>query len=68
MELGPAKLLVVEFYMRATDDLDRLNGHGLVVLNPPYKLADDSRLVLPFLVRVLEQKDGARFGIDWLSQ
>lgn len=68
LQLGRAKLLVVEFYVRATDNVERLNGHGLVILNPPYMLADDLQRALPFLVRVLEQGDGARFGIDWLSQ
>ena len=62
------KLLAVEFYVRAPDDVERLNGHGLAVLNPPYTLAPELVRVLPFLSSVLRQGDGARFAVDWLSK
>ena len=64
--LGLPKLLAVEFYVRAPDDVERLNGHGLAVLNPPYTLAPELVRVLPFLSSVLRQGDGARFAVDWL--
>ena len=66
--LGLPKLLVVEFYVRAPDDVERLNGHGLAVLNPPYTLAPELVRVLPFLSSVLRQGYGARFAVDWLSK
>lgn len=66
--LGLPKLLAVEFYVRAPDDVERLNGHGLAVLNPPYTLSPELERVLPFLSSALRQGDKAGFAVDWLSK
>jgi len=64
--LGLGKLMAVEFYVRAPDDVERLNGHGLVILNPPFTLSDDLERVLPALVGVLREGAGAGFEITAL--
>jgi len=41
-----------------------LIGSSMVVINPPHGLADTLREVLPYLVKVLGQFDGASFLLD----
>ncbi|MBU1211754.1 MAG: 23S rRNA (adenine(2030)-N(6))-methyltransferase RlmJ [Alphaproteobacteria bacterium] len=64
--LGLGKLMAVEFHVQAPDDVERLNGHGLVILNPPFTLGDDLKRVLPALVSILGAGDGAGFEITAL--
>lgn len=59
--LGLDKLLVVELFIRPPDDGERLNGTGLVVINPPYTLEGQLRTVLPVLSRLLS--DGSADGL-----
>ncbi|OHE78313.1 MAG: hypothetical protein A3G75_05155 [Verrucomicrobia bacterium RIFCSPLOWO2_12_FULL_64_8] len=44
----------------------RLKGCGLVVLNPPWKIADEIRPVLPVLVEKLRVDAGATSRLYWL--
>ena len=60
------EVLAVEHYVRAPLDLDRLNGAGLVIVNPPYRLAEALGVLLPVLATCLAQGDGARAGARWL--
>ncbi|HEY1243580.1 MAG TPA: 23S rRNA (adenine(2030)-N(6))-methyltransferase RlmJ [Hyphomicrobiaceae bacterium] len=53
--------LRIEMMLRRPVDLDRLNGCGLVVLNPPHTLRDDLARILPELTRRLRDGGGARF-------
>lgn len=62
--LGLEKLLVVELFIRPPQDPDRLNGTGLVILNPPFTLADRLRTVLPELSRLLAAEAGAGYVVD----
>jgi len=59
--LGLEKLLVVELFIRSPEDPERLNGTGLVILNPPFTLADHLRTILPELTRRLAVDDGATY-------
>lgn len=58
------KILVVELFIRPPADPDRLNGTGLVVINPPFTLADRLNAVMPELVRRMAVESGAFFVID----
>ncbi|MGE5267130.1 MAG: 23S rRNA (adenine(2030)-N(6))-methyltransferase RlmJ [Deltaproteobacteria bacterium] len=58
------KILVVELFIRQPADPERLNGTGLVVINPPFTLADRLKVVMPELTRRLAAEDGAFFVID----
>ncbi|MBU2582969.1 MAG: 23S rRNA (adenine(2030)-N(6))-methyltransferase RlmJ [Alphaproteobacteria bacterium] len=64
--LGLDKLTAVEFFRQAPDDLERLNGHGLVMLNAPFTLGDDLKEILPVLVEILGRDKGAFFEITAL--
>lgn len=62
--LGLEKILVVELFIQAPDDPDRLNGTGLVIVNPPFTLADQLRSVLPELSHRLALDETAAFVIE----
>lgn len=52
--------LVCELLIRPADDVAILSGCGLVIVNPPWTLADDLKQILPFLVGRLAVAPGAR--------
>lgn len=45
----------------------RLDGSGVVVVNPPYLLEEELRYVMPELTKVLARDTGAAWGIDRLA-
>ncbi len=63
----PAKSsLVTELLVRADDSPLRMNGSGLLVLNPPYQLDQTLAGVLPLLAKVLGEGAGAASRVEWL--
>lgn len=62
--LGLAKVLVAELFIRPVRRTDVLNGSGLVIVNPPYTLADKLAVLLPCLARRLEQEPGGRHRLE----
>ncbi|MSO75524.1 MAG: 23S rRNA (adenine(2030)-N(6))-methyltransferase RlmJ [Alphaproteobacteria bacterium] len=65
-ESGIRRLLRVELLVRAARDPDRLNGCGMIVVNPPWQLAETLEGVLAWLGPVLAQDVGAAGSIAWL--
>ena len=66
-DAGLAKALAVELQIAALDsDTKGLVATGLVVVNPPYTLAQDLDVVLPTLVDVLGAGPEARASVRWL--
>ena len=39
-------------------------GSGMFILNPPWTLHDELKVVMPYLVKVLGQDDGAGFELE----
>ena len=66
--LGLSKLAAVEFYLRAPNNPDQLNGHGLIMLNAPFSLKSELEACLPFLVEVLGQGKGAAYQFEQISE
>jgi 23S rRNA (adenine2030-N6)-methyltransferase len=66
--LGLAKVLAVELLVRKPDDPARLNGAGLIVVNPPFTLSAKLEAVLPELARLLAQGRGATFRLEALGR
>lgn len=64
---GIPRLLRVELLLRRPLDPARLNGCCLVLVNPPWRLDEELRLVLPLLAARLAQGPGAGARIDWLT-
>ena len=67
---GTRRILVAELMIRPGDDPERFNGCGLVLVNPPWKLDEELRELLPFLARVLRADPTSaaplRWRVDWL--
>ena len=45
----------------------RYRGSGLIVVNPPWRLADELAVLLPALGRILSRGAACRTTLDWLS-
>lgn len=65
--LGLAKTLRIELMIRAPDAPDRLNGCGILAVNPPWTLEEKLRRLLPFLADRLAQGEGATWRLGTLS-
>jgi len=65
--LGIPKILRAELMVSALSDPGRLNGSGLILVNPPWTLEADLKLLLPALLGVLGRDPKARYTLDWLS-
>ncbi len=64
---GIRKVLCAELMLYPEDTAFRLNGSGLIVVNPPWKLDENLRDLLPRLLRVLQDGEHVgRTGISWL--
>jgi 23S rRNA (adenine2030-N6)-methyltransferase len=60
--------LRIELMIERPTDPDRLNGCGLIVVNPPYTLRDELAAVLPELSRRLAStRGGGSNRLDWIG-
>jgi 23S rRNA (adenine2030-N6)-methyltransferase len=66
-KVSPQESLAVELLVRAPTDSDRLNGSGLVVINPPYTLAADLAMLLPVLAERLADGAGAHADVTQIG-
>jgi 23S rRNA (adenine2030-N6)-methyltransferase len=64
--LGIARILRAELCIAPLNDPSRLNGSGLLVVNPPWRLESELKLMFPALAGVLE-RPRASVRIDWLA-
>jgi 23S rRNA (adenine2030-N6)-methyltransferase len=65
--VAPAETLAVELFVRVPVDAERLNGSGLIVINPPYTLRADLEVLLPVLAERLAEGAGARAHVAQLG-
>jgi 23S rRNA (adenine2030-N6)-methyltransferase len=66
--LGIAKILRSELIVGPLREDAGLSGSGLIVVNPPFTLEQDLRVLLPALSRILgPEGHPAGLQIDWLS-
>ncbi|KAF1717354.1 23S rRNA (adenine(2030)-N(6))-methyltransferase RlmJ [Pseudoxanthomonas wuyuanensis] len=64
----PAKsVLLAELQIRPDDSPLRLNGSGMLILNPPWQFDQELAPALPMLKRVLGEA-GATTRLEWLKQ
>ncbi|MCV0368859.1 MULTISPECIES: 23S rRNA (adenine(2030)-N(6))-methyltransferase RlmJ [Filomicrobium] len=66
-QLGIDKLLCAELFVHRPGDEQRLNGSGLLIINPPYFLDAHLGKILPFLAERLAQSREARSHLTWLA-
>ena len=65
--LGIGKTLRAELSVAPLSDPTRLNGSGLILVNPPWTLHGELSMLLPALAGVLGRQDQGGFKLDWLS-
>jgi len=64
---GIPKLLDIGFEIRPASSAPSLDGSGLVVVNPPYTLEGELRVLLPALHKALAVEQPSRWTLDWLA-
>ncbi|RST82798.1 23S rRNA (adenine(2030)-N(6))-methyltransferase RlmJ [Aquibium carbonis] len=62
-----AKVLDVSVTIRGAGDAPRLDGTGMLIVNPPHPLAAELETVLPELTRVLADGPGAFWQVEELA-
>lgn len=60
------KILQAELMVSPLSDPSRLNGSGLIVVNPPWTLENELKLLSPALAAALGRDGRGRFTLDWL--
>jgi 23S rRNA (adenine2030-N6)-methyltransferase len=63
---GIAKILRAELIVSPLSDHQRLNGSGLIIVNPPWLLKDELSVILPALTQILA-RGKPQFTLDWLA-
>jgi 23S rRNA (adenine2030-N6)-methyltransferase len=66
-QLGIAKLLRIELATAPVSPDDGLSATGLIVVNPPFTLEAELRVLLPALREVLAPDGRGSFRLDWLA-
>ncbi len=64
---GIGKLLRAELIVTPLRDPTRLNGSGLILVNPPWTLEAELSTLLPALAGILGRDGGGAFRLDWLA-
>jgi 23S rRNA (adenine2030-N6)-methyltransferase len=64
--LEPPRCVAAELAVAGDDSPLRMKGCGLLIVNPPWRFADEIEPVLAFLASVLAQAPGGGSGIRWL--
>jgi 23S rRNA (adenine2030-N6)-methyltransferase len=62
------KILRAELMVTPLRDPSRLNGSGLVLINPPWTLEGELKALLPALAGLLGREGAGRFTLDWLAE
>jgi 23S rRNA (adenine2030-N6)-methyltransferase len=65
--LDIGKILRAELIVSPLSDPTRLNGSGLILVNPPWTLAGELSTLLPALAERLGRDGKGSFKLDWLA-
>lgn len=65
---GIPNILDIFFSLRAPSPEPRLDGTGMIVVNPPYVLEDELARLLPFLCVAMAEASSASAGTRWLTE
>ena len=65
-DAGIPKILDIALWVRKPSAEPRLDGSGMVVVNPPYTLEAELRTLLPALTAAMAEDSGATWRVEWL--
>jgi 23S rRNA (adenine2030-N6)-methyltransferase len=63
---GMRKILGCEFLLYPADSALRMNGCGMVIVNPPWQVDEQLRATLPWLVERLRVDSRSTSGLRWI--
>jgi len=66
--LALPKVLRAELLVASLGDPSRLNGAGMILVNPPWTLENELSTLLPALAGILGRQGKGRFRLDWLAR
>ena len=61
------RMLCVEMRVREEQDRGLFSGSGLMLINPPFVLAEQMGQLLPELLSILKQAAGSGWSVTWLT-
>lgn len=64
---GIPKILRLELTIRQPSNPPRLHGTGMIVINPPFVLEEEMRVLMPVLADVLSDEGRGSWAIDWVA-
>jgi 23S rRNA (adenine2030-N6)-methyltransferase len=64
---GIPKILRIEHSISEVREGAALSSSGMIVINPPWRLHDEMKLILPWLDRVLAQATGHMWQLEWIQ-
>jgi 23S rRNA (adenine2030-N6)-methyltransferase len=64
---GIPKILRIELTIRPPSEPPRLYGTGMIVVNPPYVLEQEMRVLLPVLAELLSDQGRGKWSVDWVA-
>jgi len=64
---GIPRILDIRFFLRGWSHEPRLDGSGMIVVNPPFVLEEELRIMLPALHAVLAEDRRATWSCTWLA-
>ena len=67
VKAGIPRILRAELTVAPLSDPTRLNGSGLVLVNPPWTLENELSVLLPALAGILGRQGKGGFRLDWLA-
>ncbi len=67
IRLGIRKILRAEVTVQPLSDPSRLNGSGMIVVNPPWALEAELATLLPVLAGALGRDGKGAWRLDWLA-
>jgi len=66
-DAGIPKIMDIGFEIRRPSSEPRLDGTGMIVVNPPYTLERELNVLLPALHALLAEEKGADWSLEWLA-
>lgn len=64
---GIRKILRTELTIRPASTPPRLHGTGMILVNPPYTLEAELKVLLPALAALLADEGRGRYRLEWLA-